>query len=51
VNELRSYAKRFGGLAFIYQALSKCLVVYIQESDFHFCKRQSIVFVWALFSR
>jgi len=32
---LRSCAKRFGGLAFMYQALSTCLIVYIQKSDFH----------------
>jgi len=35
VSELRTCAKRFGDLAFIYQALSTCLVVYIQKSDFH----------------
>jgi len=35
MSELRSCAKRFGGLAFIYPGLPTCLVVYIQKSDFH----------------
>jgi len=44
MSELRTCAKRFGGLAvttlprwafsFIYPALPTCLVVYVQKSDF-----------------
>jgi len=35
MSDLRSCAKRFGGLTFIYTSLPTFLVVYIQRSNFH----------------
>jgi len=45
MSELRSCAKRFGGLAFIYRALTTCLVVYIRKSDFHLINVVYVVIV------
>jgi len=45
MRELCSWAKRFGGLAFIYPALPTRLVVYVQKSDFHLINVFGVVIV------